>query len=41
MLHKGLKYLSVLSTENDISKPLSDEEVIKEYATKKRRKKEL
>ena len=38
MPEEKLKYLSVLSTANDVSKPLSDEEVFKQHATKKCRK---
>jgi hypothetical protein len=38
MLKEGLNYLSVLSIENDITKLLSYEEAIKEYAAKKFRK---
>jgi hypothetical protein len=38
MLKERLHYLSVLSIENDITKSLSYEEAIEEYATKKFRK---
>jgi hypothetical protein len=39
MPEERLKHLSVLSIENYVSKPVSDEEVIKEHATKKCKKK--
>ena len=41
MLQDRLNYLSVLSTENDISKLLSYEEAIKKYAAKICKKKSI
>jgi len=41
MVEERLNYLSVLSIENYITKPLSNEEAIKYYSAKKCRKKVL
>jgi hypothetical protein len=41
MLHERQNYLSIFSIENDITKSLSYEEVINEYAAKKCREKSI